>query len=302
MTKLSKINSPQAIISKISLSQLNERLLQDQKKGFIRGEHWYRKAQSWYQVVFAYTNPYNRGTPNSELSLLQLSRNKLAALLQEVTLIFYGLGVGETEAEIVDWSLDFANYAEVVGVDVNPEFLKRFQSGLKNRAVDQEHSQILFRGYHALFEQITKANLKFENSKYKRQAHICLGNTIGNFNDQNEMFRLFSTVISKGDLLILGFQLDTRLDDLFKKYAQTTEFTPLALGWQEKVDSAVLKWKLDRENSVIKAFYQNLEVFRSKKYKIKPLQQFVELFGFCHLLTIKDAKDNTCIQVYQRKS
>src|SRR3989338_3624274 len=116
--------------SKLSLVDLDARLQEDKKNGFVRGEQWFRNESIWYELVFSYNNPYNNRKVNSELYLLHEKRSKLASLIGNSTLLFYGVGVGETEIEIIDWELEGVKYAEIVAIDVNEKFVRKFVNGL----------------------------------------------------------------------------------------------------------------------------------------------------------------------------
>ncbi len=212
----------------------------------------------------------------------------------------HGVGIGETEIEFVDWELERANYVEVVGIDVNKRFLEKFIGGLRNKSKENPNYQIMFKGYHSLFEQLKPQDFNFVNSQYERNAHICLGHTIGNYQDQSEIFELFSRNSRIRDLLVLGFQLDTDIDILFKKYSTNPEFAKLILNWEVNPNYSKLKWGLDKENSIIRAKYGELEVFRSKKYNSDKLKDFVSNFGYILLKQFVDNDKNSCIQIYEK--
>lgn len=289
------------IKSRVSVKELDSRLFKDKKKGIIRGEQWFRDANLWYELVISYNNPYNHRRVHSELYLLHEERENLADLIKDSTLLFYGVGIGETEIELIDWELERANYVEAVGIDVNNKFIRKFIGGLRNKTKENPEYQIMFKGYNALFEQLQPRDFIFGNSRYKRKAHICLGHSIGNYADQGEIFQLFASNSQKRDLLVLGFQLDTDIDILFNKYSTNQEFVNLILNWEKSPDYSKLEWNLDRENGIIRAKYDNLEIFRSKKYNPKNLRGFVNNFGYELKFEVIDDDRNSCIQVYERK-
>ncbi|TAL58377.1 MAG: hypothetical protein EPN86_00235 [Nanoarchaeota archaeon] len=285
---------------RITNATLEKRLSEDLVNGHIRAEQWFRDASLWYELAISYNNPYNHRKVHSELFLLHQKRDDLAGFLKDATPVFYGIGVGETEIELVGWQLEYAGYAEAIGIDVNSRFIQKFVGGLRNKAKENPEYAIMFLGYNSLFDQITPEDLQPENSRFGRRAHICLGNTIGNYEDQNEIMGLFCSNSAQGDLLVLGFQLDTDLEILFRKYSTNLDFWRLILAWDGNPDYSALRWELDRENGLVKARYRGLEVFRSRKFNPVMLKGIVENHGYEFATEVIDEDRNACIQIYGR--
>ncbi len=283
---------------KISEDTLDARLEHDLSSGKIRPEQWFRNALGWYQLAVSYNNPYNHRSVHSELFLLHKHREELVNVIGDTALIFYGLGVGDTEIEIVDAVLSSGKYAEIIGVDVNHDFIDAFVAGLRNKQLEDKEYQIMFKGYHALFEQMSVHDFVLENSRYTRRAHICLGSTIGNFSDQQQLFHMFSHNCLQEDLLLLGFQLDTDIDVLLRKYSQNEQFARFVMNWSDDADISQLAWSV--EEGVIKAIYQGKEVFRSKKYNAKALTQDLAMHGFEINAEFIDTDRNACVQGYTK--
>ncbi len=302
INKLVEVNgeTEKNIEARISLNELDNRLSEDMQRGIVRGEQWFRNANLWYELVISYNNPYNHRRVHSELYLLHERKRELSELIKDSTFLFYGVGIGETEIELVDWELERTGYVEVASIDVNERFIRKFVGGLRNKKKENPNYKIMFRGYHALFEQLQPADFVFGNSRYNRRTHICLGNTIGNYSDQSEIFDLFSSNSQTGDLLVLGFQMDTDIDILFRKYSTNQEFADLILNWDKEPDFSQLEWELDKENGLIKASYKGLDVFRSKKYNPQQLRNFVSCIGYELRTEIIDNDKNSCIHIYEK--
>jgi len=285
------------IEQRTSRYELDARLLEQQAMGSISGEQWFRDTSLWYELAISYNNPYNHRNVHAELSLLHDARKRLSPQFQDRTLVFYGIGTGDTEMELVSWQVERAGYAEIVGIDINKRFLEKFVGGLRNKNLEGAY-RILFRGYSGLFQSIMSEDLDFENSSNVRTTHVCLGNTIGNFEEQDEILSIFARNSSKGDLLLLGVQLDTDFDTLFQKYSTNEQFSRLILNYLKNPDYSKLKWH--RKEGVIKAYYDGIEVFRTRKYKPKKLQSEVEKFGYKLLEQTIDKERNACIQLYEK--
>jgi len=141
--------------------------------GNVEGEQWFRDFQDW--LFIAFNNPYNRKYPNSELRFLEKNQKEIYPYLKENTLIFYGAGVGETELEIVRQKLEKDKICEVVAIDVNPSFINLLRENLKNKVIEYPQSEIVFKGYVSLFQNMTKDDFNFQNSKNSTNIHICVG-------------------------------------------------------------------------------------------------------------------------------
>ena len=277
---------------------LESKLGLEKISGNIEGEQWFRDFQDW--LLIAFNNPYNWKRPNSELSLLEKYEKSIYSYIKEHTLIFYGTGVGETELEIIRQILEKEKRCETVAIDVNPIFINLFKENLKNKCIEYPQSKILFKGYNALFQNLTKDDFNFQNSRYKNNAHICLGGTIGNFKNQEEIFLIFKNNTKIGDTLLLAFQLDNNIEQTFKKYKQNKFFPRFTLNYEDEFNTKQIRWVLDKKKKAIKMYYKDIEVFRSKKYSIKGLASELKKFNF----TIKnywvDDSKNTCLVILKR--
>ena len=150
----------------------------------------------------------------------------------------------------------------ITGIDVNKDFLSNFVVALKNRTFEPDEPVFLFQPKNTLFEKLSKRDLKYQNFK---NAHICLGGTIGNFYNQEKLFEMFSELSEKGDSLILGFQLDKNIDWIFKKYKANPLFPSFVLNYLPPNERELI-WSVNKKTGVITAVHNSIEVFRTMKY------------------------------------
>ncbi len=305
LKQIQRQQPPEYIQHKITLSSLDALRESQQISNKISGaEHCFRVSEPWYQLNVGYTNPYNLGEVHAELNLLHdimytnnfpTMKEALLTTLKNRELVYYGIGVGDTEIAFVDWLLkQHINPIAITGIDVNEEFLINFHVALQNRLIEEPSTNnIHYRGYHALFEQINKEDL---NSNFPRKIHICVGGTIGNFADQNKIMQLFSKLASTEDALLLGVQLDTHIDILFEKYKENPLYKDFVLNYLPSSERVGLQWQC--ENGVITAIHQGVEVFRTKKYNPSELRTLVCQNGFVLLEESIDKQCNICLQLY----
>ena len=295
---LGSVENP-IVDERIAYEVLEERLSTDLKAGNLRSEQWFRNSLLWYKLAVSYNNPYNHRHVHSELFLLHEHKHELMQYFDDALLVFYGVGVGDTEIEVVDWVLSSRKYAELVGIDVNMDFIDAFISGLRNKCFEDDEYKVMFKAYNALFDQVSATDFAFENSRCTKKVHICLGNTIGNFSDQHAVFQMFSDNCLPEDLLVLGIQLDTDIDTLLRKYSQSLRFARFIMNCMPDADVSQLMWCVD--DNAVKAFYHEKEVFRSKKYDADELSSEIAAYGFKVKAQVIDEYKNSCVQVYERR-
>jgi len=287
------INLSDLIEKNIGRKELDERLDEGIERKVIPGEQWFRKPENWYAMT-SYSNPFK--TPYTELSVLIENSKKLKKHLNKTTKVFYGIGTGDTEIVPLLWDIKEHGYTEVVVIDAIKDFIDTFIQSLRNLRYESRETQIMFRGYNTLFEQLTKDDFLFHNSQCKKVTHICLGNTIGNFN-QNEIFSIFAKNMKTNDLLLLGVQLNTNPDCLLNQYADNFAFEKLlkeSIG-RRIMGSRKLVWKYNRSNDSVEAWMGDLLIFRSKKYDIKKLSEFAGKFGLLPLESLTDGRVGVCL-------
>lgn len=295
---LQNLDEPKNIVKRTE-GELDQRLTEQLKTGHIEGDQWFRDFQEW--LVIAFNNPYTFKYSNSELYLLLKHRKEIFPLIKNHLQIHYGVGVGETELELVRWQLEATNYIEISAIDINGVFLELFLENLKYKQIEYPKSKILFKGYNTTFQNTTFDDFEFTNAKFKKKVHICLGGTIGNFRHQEEIWSIFKRNAEVGDKLLLGFQLDTHIKEAFRKYKNNKYYPHFVLNYfDEQIDPTKIKWKLEQKTGFILMNYKGIEVFRTKKYNLNKL--FHELKNFDFSLQSKwiDEYNNSCIAIFEK--
>jgi len=296
---LQNLNSKQNIIKRTE-GELDQRLTEQLKTGHIEGDQWFRDFQEW--LVIAFDNPYNFKHSNSELILLERYRQEIFSGIKNYLQIHYGVGVGETELNIVKWQLEESNLAEIAAIDINGVFLELFLENLKNKKIEFPKSQILFKGYNTTFQNTTLDDFNFSNSKFKNKVHICLGGTIGNFRHQEEIWSIFRRNTEKGDKLLIGFQLNNHINEAFLKYKTNKYYPRFVLNYfDEKIDKTKIKWQVEKKSGFILMNYKGMEVFRTKKYNLAKLIQELKKFSFILENKWVDEYNNSCIVIFKRR-
>lgn len=280
------------IEARINEKELDERLKEDLRRKEIEGEQWFRKAFLWQRIT-AYGHPY--ATAYSELPLLQKD-TKITGVLNKHCLVFWGTGLCDSELVLLMNELEKENYIESVAIDVNKEFIGIFIQCLLN--LRRGNRKIKFKPFNMLFQQAKKEDFDFEDSRYDKKAHICLGNTIGNFKN-NEIFEIFNKSMSQGDKLVIGFQLSNNLENIFRNYSQNPLFNEFLLGVKGFSDGTHLKWFLNKERKQIEAWYKDILLFKSRKFDKEELKNELDELGFGFLEEAFD--DNSCVQLYEKK-
>ena len=275
--KLVNIFSNQKLIErKITDKKLDKRLKEGIKRKVIPGEQWFRKPENWYSIT-AYANPYK--TPYKELKILLKNSKELKPTLNKTLKIFYGVGIADSENVINEWDLQQQKYSELVVIDVISQFIEGSIQGLQNLVYEYPNSKIMFKGFNAIFEDLSRKDLIPSNRKFKQITHICLGNTIGNF-EQEEIFGIFSKNMVKDDLLLLGFQLDRNVNRILSQYKKNLRFEKLILeSIGNKIKNKNLVWKWNSKENQIEAWSNDILVFRSKKYNNSKFKKFISKYS-----------------------
>jgi len=281
---MKEISSPinELVINRINKKLLDERLLKGIKFKSITGEQWFRNYDNWYRIT-AFANPHK--TPYTELKILFDNENELKSLLNNTLKIFYGIGMGETETLIIKWDLENTKYSEVIAVDAIDIFIKNFVQILRNLKYSHPNSEIIFRGVNDLFENLNKDDLFFSESKFENATHISFGNTIGNFEQQKEIFTIFQKNMKKGDQLLLGIHLNKFPEKTLSEYANNTLFKKLVLN-SIKLEGE-LNWKYNKHDARVEAWFGDILAFQSKKYDLKKFLKFVKEFGLNPIKTFE---------------
>lgn len=292
------------IAEEVSVQLMNKRLKQEEKQGFlIGGEQCFRQDYPWYRLNIGYTNPLNFGEVHAELELIKKhvrrgNQDPMLPFFKNKHKIFYGIGVGDTEIEFIDWAIKYGEKEiYITGIDVNKKFLENFIIALKNRSIEPDKPLLNFSPRNALFEQIKKEEIQIRN---KKNSHICLGGTIGNFKNQKELFEMFFNLMNSGDSLILGFQLKHNIKWILKKYKENPLFPDFILNYISPEKRNKINWKMNAETGIITAIHDNIEVFRTTKYDKEKLKSLIEEVGFKFCYEDIDEYNNCCLQVFEK--
>jgi len=265
-------------------------LYDDVRKGYINSEHWFSNPSLWYQLT-AYSNPYF--TIYSELVLLVENKLKINKYLKDKTMVFYGLGTGDTELVLVNNVLKEKKKVDIIGIDVQKQFIDGFVQSLHNLDLENKKYEINFLGIAGLFQDVKPEYIKVTN---KPKVHIMLGNTIGNFKE-NKIFNIFDRLISKGDFLIIGFQIDKNIQTILQRFSKNKIFNEFVRKSIPKCE--LLEWKYNKEDSQIEAWSKNILVFHSKKINPKDMIKRLDRFDFKNLFSVQD--NNSCVQGFVKK-
>ncbi|MBI1979445.1 MAG: L-histidine N(alpha)-methyltransferase [Elusimicrobia bacterium] len=288
------------IVSKLKRENLRQFYKQQLARGLMHPAQWFSDATKWYQI-HTFNNPYNIGRPNAELALLLDSKKPIAISLKDFPLVFWGVGKADTEMEIVNLQLDDdAAIARVVAIDINYRFLKDFSNALRDKIKENgDVITIYFLGIKGLFESVCAPELNcFDGSK----MHVCLGNTIGNYDEIGDILRILQKNMNIGDHLLLGFQSDRLVQSTIRRYTRNPYLESLFLSSLPRSDLHLVKergisWKYNPEKQQIEAWVGSIQVFRSKKFNPDGLRDTMKAHGFVLSQQFTD-KYTTYIHIY----
>jgi hypothetical protein len=278
------------VLRGITSSEMKTLLADDWRSRSLRGAHWFRDAARWYRMNFAFNNPYNVGTVHSELQLIENHRNELSEIIDNHLLVFLGVGTGDTEMAIVNLLIERGQKADVIGIDINAKFLEDFGHSVRLRLKEDRRASTRYVGLQNLFERVTPLALSSvaPGMQGVPRCFICLGNTIGNYDDPEELLRIISSLAAPGDLILLGYQLNTHINATFEKYRTNGLLRKMLEVCIPRVNRHSFEWKLDKRRSRITAWCGDVEVFRSMKF---PPTAILRMAGQCRLKTVVSWQD-----------
>lgn len=250
---------------------LEERLADQIKIGKLEGEQWFRNPLGW--LLLCFNNPLNFKNPNGELVVLQNNKQSISKYIKGYNQIHYGVGVGETELEIVRFEIEQSSFVNLEAIDINKTFIELFGENLKDKKIEFGENSIEAKLIQDLFQN-------YSSSFTGNTLHVCLGGTLGNFdNFSKELWDLFSKNAKTGDLLIIGVKTNKYFDIDFKKY-QTNQYYPtFVLSHIKDVNSHLISWKSD-EHGYIRMIYNFVEVFRTRRFSKEKLISEAKRYGF----------------------
>ncbi len=206
--------------------------------------------------------------------------------------------------EIVNYQLESnGNTTYVITIDINYKFLKDFANALRDKVKENSQLQIYFLGINGLFEDIHPEELNCFGLKNK--IHICLGNTIGNYEKIDDIILIFKRNMNPGDFLLVGFQSDRLIESTFKRYKNNEYleklFTSSLEGkYREIVKKKEIVWRYNEKKRQIEAWIGNIQIFRSKKCNPNKLKNILKDYGFAQRYQFED-EFTTCIHLYEYK-
>jgi hypothetical protein len=281
-------------------NHLKQLLWQDVQKKEVRGAHWFRQAVNWLRVQHGYNNPLNWGVVHCELQALMDSQGELAKELGGHEILFFGVGVGDTEMAVVDCTLKASGSSDIIGADVNEEFLRMFGTSLSMRLRELPEARINYRALRCLFEDLHSIKDCVTTSRGPRVL-VCLGSTIGNYRNTDEVFRIFNRVSRSGDQLLLGYQLATHLPIVFEKYAENPYYADLVGNFLPTNEREEIVWRLNQKERLIEAWHDEVQLFRSKKFSDDEVGICANRFGWHERMKKCDADQNFCLHLLGRK-
>lgn len=247
----------------------------------ITGDQWFRDYKGWHQLRST-TKPHM--TVFRELQILLKNEKNITSYSKKRLKVFYGIGLGDTEGFPILWDVEKNKYSEIYAIDAVPYYLETLVIGLRNIQLGFPGSKIMFKGNLNLLENLKKSDLRLDNSKYKKRCHICLGNTVGTFN-QDYIFSLFKELSDVDDVLLLGHYTDAHPRGELALYEGNKRFSKFILSPYIKKRPDLLKqnkieWNYNEETGYVEAWLGNILIYRSKLYNLHDLSSFVKRYGF----------------------
>lgn len=256
----------------------------------IDSSEWFRDSNNWLKICFGYNNPINIGTIHSELYLINNCKENLLKLSNTNNLLFYGIGSGDTEMQIIDILSDKFPKINCWGLDINLNFLKLFSNSIRLKKIEKPDIIIDFYDINLHFEKLsrpTKEKINF----------FVLGSTIGNYNDINEILTLFKKASFSGDRFFITYQTNRHIEKIFLKYKNNILYNNLINI--NNFDSDKIKWELC--GIKIEATHDNVQLFRSLKYPTNIIISSFVNNGFKYLDGTVDEIGNLGMLIFERK-
>lgn len=248
-------------INHISRKTLQRRLAKDLKRRWIGSEHWFIQNRSNMRRLYD-PKHFTRGQslysiPSGELYLLKKYKTQLTHLAKNRTLVFWG--TGKKEAEFINNVARINNrHTSVIFIDIEKETIRRSFALLNTLA----KKRFNLTGLVGLFQSFVNRRVDSaadESRKHDSVFHVCLGTTIGNF-DQNEMFTIFQKNMRIGDYLLLGFQLNVSPNKILAEYRDDENFTrAVKLPIFEKLEKSGAGktfWRFHKPTHAIELIFQ----------------------------------------------
>lgn len=270
-------------------SILDRRLAEQQKMGRIESEQWYRTPERWLALT-GVANPYK--TVFDELRIIQEHGDPILNLFTKYQRqIFFGVGTGDTEIALLRETCDRLppGALNIYAIDVQEFYLNVFLQQLMNlarwlRFKHNAKSEISYTGYNTLFQNVIRRQLRLDNyPDGLGDMHIALGNVVGNFENQNEIFSQFNRL--NAGAVILGVHLarnKKELEYILSLYRDNEIFIDFVLDPYLRAGNKKRKvtWEIDKEKKELRAFAGNTQLAYSKKYTPDELEAVMRELGF----------------------
>jgi len=286
MTKLVDINdmNPKEplIEGVITTRGYDKRLIKQIKEKRVTGsEQYYIDPQLYLNI----TAPIS-GTEASYAETEMFLRNYDATIKRytEGTMkVFFGIGNGDTETWMHRLEYNAKRYHEICAIDAQRYYLELYLAGLRKFILGMQGG-IMFKGLNMFFDEAAWGKLDFSNSRLKRNTLVVLGNTVGNYINQLEIFNILGGCMKEDDFLLLGIQLAlkknpelvvSRYDDVF--------YNAMAEDIRRRVESVgfqlpkKIRWVY--EDSFVKALCGDTTLFLSKKYDLDEVEDIGKKTG-----------------------
>ncbi|RLG14642.1 MAG: hypothetical protein DRN66_01480 [Candidatus Nanohalarchaeota archaeon] len=276
------------IIRKIDASRLSEKLKENIKTKYIESEQWYAQSNLNYTCIFS---SYISHTL-TEITLLNKHAVSIAKL--PPNLIFYGLGFGYSEIELLKLLIKKNKKIDVIGIDIQEDFITGFIQSLNNICYEDKKYNIDFVGIKGLFQELQKTDFDILKG---RKAHIIFGNTIGNFKYE-KIFGILNKYTNKTDILLMGFQTDNFFEKKVRQYqdnAMLNSFIKKAINTSK---DKTLIWKVNEKESQIEVWMDDILIGYSKKTNPVEMIKTAEKYGFKNIEMFNE--NSTAIQIYEK--
>jgi len=263
----------------------------------ISSAYWFNRADFWYKVSFGYNNPLNCENVHSELLLIQKWRKKIGNIINNSNIIFWGIGIGDTEMQTLDIQLQNHNKVNVIAIDINEEFLELFEHNLMQKKFEGDN-EITFYGIKEYFEKVNLLKMDIYNTQ--KNIHCVLGSSIGNFNNLDTFFNILNRNILSGDKLFLGYQLNNNIELIFNKYRHNKCMLELIGNYLPHDKLNEIEWTLNKSESRIEAWLHDYQLFRSKKFSVDEVVQYANRNAYKSLNYLVDENKNICLHFLEK--
>ncbi|MEW6329648.1 MAG: L-histidine N(alpha)-methyltransferase, partial [Candidatus Micrarchaeota archaeon] len=241
-----------------------------------------------YTLITAPMNATEASYAETEI-LLRNYDSIFKRYIEGSTKVFFGIGNGDTELLIHRLGYNVRKYHEICAIDAQKYYIELYLSGLRKFALGAL-GKTMFKGLNKFFDDITKETLDFSNSELKRNTLVMLGNSVGNYVDQNEVFDILTRCINENEFLLLGIRLALKKNpelvvenykDRF--YNDMVEVIRRRVGFMSSpripITTEKIEWMYDKKENFVKAICGELTLFASKGYDLDEVDEIGKKAG-----------------------